>query len=93
MLPAANCDALVEIRLRLRQREVVERSLLGRAEAQRHFLNGGRDQEEIRGEVVGEKGGGEVLVDDRGDAVQIPVLVGHDRDAAAARRDHHDDPP
>ena len=71
--------------------------LVGRAELERHLLDGGRDHQQLGVDRRREQRAREVLVDHRGDTDEVPVGVDDDGDAAAAGRDDHeaalDQPP
>ena len=76
----------VDILARLVRRQGIETLLVGLAEVDGDLLDRRQDDEHVRVEQLCELGGGEVLVDDRGRAVELAVLA-HDGDAAAADRD------
>ena len=79
--------ALGEVGLRLGQRHPVDPLLLRRPVAKRDLLDGGRDHQQLRSDHGREQRAGEILVDHRRDAAEVPVRVCDDRDPAAADRD------
>src|SRR5579872_272627 len=81
-------DALFEVLARLGGCEAGDEALVGLAEVEGDLLDGGRDEEEVGVELVGEERRGEVLVDDGGDAFEGALGVAHDRDPPAPGRDH-----
>ena len=66
--------------------EIVKTLLVGLAEVDGDLLDRGQDDEHIGVEQLGELGGGKVLVDDGGRAVELAVLA-HNGDTTAADRD------
>ena len=67
-----------------------ERLLLGGVVVDVGLGHVGEDEERVGGHLLGEQGGGEVLVDDRVDAREGAALAAHHGDAAAARADDAD---
>ena len=62
----------------------VQRPLFGRSEIQADLLDGGRNDEQVRGDFLGEHGGGEVFVNHGRNPAQDAFGVGHDGNAATA---------